>query len=113
MSNYEVISKEPVSVSEVESLMEKKVSETELTYREEKISEYMKKFSQLSQENFEKAKEEILSLEIPRLEEEHIIKIIDIMPKNGTELRAIVSHSGTVLVDESVNKILDVLNKYK
>ena len=35
------------------------------------------------------------------------------MPQNGTELRAIVSHSGTVLVDKSVTSIMDVLNKYR
>ena len=34
------------------------------------------------------------------------------MPKNGTELRAIVSNSGVVLVEDSVKKILDTLPEY-
>ena len=72
----------------------------------------MKNFKKLSATNFSKAKKDIEALEIPRLGEEHIVKILDIMPANGTELRAIVSHSGTVIVDDNVTKVLDVLKSY-
>ena len=58
----------------------------------------MKKFNNLDEKTFTEAFEKMKALEIPRLEDTNIIKIIDIMPKNGTELRAIVTHSGTVLV---------------
>lgn len=113
MSNYETISSEPVGNAEVKEIIENKESARELYYREEKAKEYLNEFTHLSKENFEKAKEELNALEIPRLGEEHIIKILDIMPSNGTELRAITSHSGTVLVDENVSKILEVLDKYR
>lgn len=113
MSNYQVISKEPVSQTEVLDVISKKAKDVELTYREEKTQEYLKKSSSHKVSDLKKLKAEILALEIPRLEEEHIVKIVDIMPNSGTELRAIVSHSGTVLVDENVTKILDVLKNYK
>ena len=112
MVNYEIVEKECVSLSESLKILEEKSIAKELAYREEKSLEYLKKFVKLDYKNYLKAKEELISLGIPRLEEMHIIKILDIMPKTGTELRAIVSHSGTVLVDESVNKILDLLKKY-
>ena len=113
MSNYELVSTEVISNTEVGEVISKKEEERELTYREEKIKEYLKNFQKLSKKEFEEAKKEVENLQIPRLGEEHIIKILDIMPKNGTELRSIVSHSGTVLVDESVTKILEVLNRYR
>jgi DNA-directed RNA polymerase subunit F len=113
MSNYEVISKEGISNPEVLNFVEKREKEKELTYREERTKEYLKKVTKLKITDFKKAKEEILSLEIPRIEEEHIIKVLDIMPKSGPELRAIVSHSGTILVDEDSAKILDILKKYQ
>lgn len=112
MGNYEVVSKEPISAIEVQDIVKSKEKDRELTYREEKVKEYLKKTIKLKKKDFTSAKKEIEGLQIPRLEEEHIIKILEILPKNGTELRAIVSHSGTVLVDESVNSILDILNKY-
>ncbi len=114
MSNYEILSKEPISNTQVKSIISKKAKETEeLTYREKKTKDYLKTYTKLKLSDFKKAREELLTLEIRRIEEKHIIKILDIMPKNGTELRAIVSHSGMVFVDESVEKILEVLKKYR
>ena len=112
-NNYEVISKEPVAGAEVLAVISKKAKDTELTYREEKTQEYLKNFSKLSLKDFEKAKAELIALELPRIEDEQIVKILELMPSNGTELRAIVSHSGVVLVDENVTKTLDVLNSYR
>lgn len=113
MSNYKVLSIEPISNIEVFNEIDKKAKDSELTYREEKTHEYIKKFAKLKVTNFKKAFAEIKELEISRLEDEQIIKVVELMPQNGTELRAIVSHSGVVLVDENVTKVLDVLNKYK
>ena len=112
MANYEVISKTNISTTEILDSIEKKSKDVELTYREEKILEFLKKTNKLNLKDFNKAKKELMELEIPRLEEEHMIKVLEIMPTDGTQLRAIVSHSGTILVDENMTKILDVLKKY-
>ena len=112
MANYEVISSTEISNVETLEEIEKKSKDAELTYREEKVMEFLKKYNKLDSKNFETAKKELIELEIPRLEEVHIIKILENMPTDGTQLRAIVSHSGTILVDENMNKILEVLKKY-
>lgn len=112
-TNYEIISKKEISQNEVLDIINKKEEETELTYREEKVQDFLKKRATLSVEEYAKLKKELESLDIPRLEESHFIKIIDLMPKNGTQLRAITSHTGVILVDENVTKILDVLKAYQ
>lgn len=111
-NNYKVISNKIISNIQAKSCIEEKLKNQELTYREDKVNQYLKENTKISLKDFEKLKEEILNLEIPRLDEESIIKIIDVMPKTGTELRAIVTHSGIVLVDENTTKILDVLKKF-
>ena len=111
MVNYEIISEEACSNSEVLEIIGKKDAEN-LTYREEKILESIKNANPLKIADYKKAFKEISDLEIPRLESGHIIKLIDLKPNNGTELRAIVSNSGTVIVDENVTAILAVLKKY-
>lgn len=110
MSNYKVISSKPIPNSAVLEKLKKKGEE--LTYREEKSIEYLKKTVKNSSKNFEKIREELEKLELPRIDEKQYIKIIEIMPKTGTELRSIISNSGMVLVDENVTKILDILKKY-
>ncbi|MFW5704500.1 MAG: hypothetical protein ACOCXG_01535 [Nanoarchaeota archaeon] len=113
MSNYKILSKEEISNPEVLDAINAKEKERELTYREGKVQDYLNANKGLDLKTFKKAVEEITSLEIPRLENSHILKIVELMPVNGTELRAIVSHSGTILVDENVTKILDVLKNYR
>ena len=113
MSNYEVIHKEPLSNSEVLDHIKKKEKEGDLTYREEKVRDFLKEQEYLDTKKFKELFEEIESLEIVRLDKFHIIKVIDIMPKTGTQLRAITAQSGIVLVDENAKKILGILNKYQ
>ena len=111
MSNYEIISKEPISNAEVYEAIEKRAldEEVELTYREEKTLEYIKKFDPMTAEEFESKVKAVEDLEIPRLDRENIVKIVELGPGSGTELRAIVSHSGVILVDENVTKVLETI----
>jgi DNA-directed RNA polymerase subunit F len=109
-TNNEILSKEEVSLSEALDIIGKK--EGELTYREEKVQDFLKKNTKLEFAEFNKAKEAMIALDIPRMEDIHVIKILNIMPKTGTELRAIVSHDGLVLVDETAKKILDTIKQF-
>ena len=114
MSDYKILSTEPISNSEVADILNKKANENdEISYREEKTIEYLKKTVKNDLKKFNEIKDDLKKLEIPRLEENHYIKIIEIMPKNGTELRAIISNSGAIIVDENVTKVLDILKKYQ
>lgn len=112
-SNYEIISKKQVSLTEVLETINNKPQEQELTYREEKIKEYLKNRNKVSYEQFKEIKEKIENLEISRLEEQHIIKIVDIMPENGTQLRSLVQNTGVIIVDDIANNILEILNNYR
>lgn len=113
MANYEIINQKPIHSSKVQEEITSRTQDRDLTYREEKTQEYLKDFNKLSRKEFEEAYNELLSLEIPRVEEFQLIKILEIMPKNGTELRAIISHGGVVVVDETVTQILNVVKKYQ
>lgn len=111
-NNYQVLLEEAVSGAEVLEVINKREKDSELTYRETRIQEHLNKFNKLSLKEFKEGVKELNQLEIPRLEESHMIKILELLPKNGTELRAITSHSGVVLVDDNVKAILDVVKKF-
>ena len=112
MANYEIVNKKPTHSSKIIENLNSKLEERELTYREEKVLEYLKKFNKISSSDFEKALQELKDLNIARVEEAQLIKILEIMPKNGTELRSIISHGGVIVVDETVEQILSILKKY-
>ena len=112
MANYEIISQKVVHTSKVLDEITKNADNRDLSYREEKIMEYLKDFNKLSTKEYEAAFADLKGLEIPRLEDGHLTKILEIMPQSGTELRAVVSHGGVVIVDDVVTQILDIIKKY-
>lgn len=115
MANYKILEKTPISISEVEKvILENKENVEELSYREDKILNNLHKINKgIDFETFKKIKVEFDEKDFRKLEEKQVVKIIDSMPVDGVELRAIVANTGTLIVDEEVKEILDILNKYR
>jgi len=110
MSDLQVINEKPLTMAELkEKLEEIKKRDKELSDRATKTHEYLNKFAHLKEKEALKLKEEILKLDIPRLKEKHIIKIIDIMPKDIESLKLIFASENITIKQESLQKILDVM----
>ena len=92
----------PLSISEVIESIKNSESATE-------VGNFLKGFCDTSIETALKIKEELTSLDILKLKEKDIVKIIDFMPEDATELNKIVGDSN--LDAEEITKILDVINK--
>ena len=111
MANYTIQEEVSISQSEVYDLINKKSKLRDLTYREEKVVEHVKKICskpksvKIIKDTISKLKE----LEISRLEDDLLIKIVDSLPKNGTELRAVVQNTGVIFKEEDVSNILKIL----
>lgn len=76
---------------------------------EKDIAGFIKKFSKLSLKEAEKIRGELLSLEIMKIKEEHIAKIIDLMPEDNADLNKIFVD--TSLDEDETSKILEVVKK--
>lgn len=110
MSDLQVINEKPLTMAELkEKLEEIKKRDKELSDRATKTHEYLNKFAHLKEKEALKLKEEILKLDIPRLKEKHIIKIIDIMPKDIESIKLIFASENITIKQESLQKILDVI----
>ena len=94
----------PISMAEVVDL----VGESE---KAEEVKKFMKNFDLLE---FDKAKEmedELKALDLVKLKDESIIKIVDFIPQDAAELNKVVIE---VSFDaDEVNKILEVTKKYR
>lgn len=114
MANYKILDTKPISNVEVLEFLKGRAKEEgeELTYREDKSKTFLKKIVKMKRKDFDKAFEEIKNLNIENITDSLIVQILNILPKNGTELRAILSSLSIILVEESANKILDVVKKY-
>ena len=113
MARPEVLKETPISVAELKEEIEKiKKRDGELNFRATKTEEYLEQFGVLSLKKSEELKEKIGKLGIPRLKEEHIIKIIDLMPINTEVLKVMLQAYTITVTQENIKKIVGVLQEY-
>jgi DNA-directed RNA polymerase subunit F len=112
--NPKILSEETISMSQLkEELKEIKKRDKELNFSANKTFEYLNDFALLKHEDVEKISKEITKLEIPRLKEMHIYKIVDLMPDSVEELKVILQGYTITISKENMQSIFDVLKKYK
>lgn len=98
-----ILEKKPLNMYEVKTLLGD-LKETEKT---EEIKKFLKEFSKIDPEKAQKIKEELIKLDIIKLKEEDLVKIIDILPENAVELNKIFVEIS--LDAEETNKILQII----
>ena len=97
----------PVAMFEVEETLAN-IKETDKT---KNIREFIKKFSNLDAEKSKKLKEELEALNIIKLKRSDILKIVDFVPENATELNKITTEAS--LDTDETNKILNAIKNNK
>jgi len=103
----------PLSLAEVKDFLDsKKKDKKELNFRENKSLEYINSFSVLKKDKAESLKKELNELEMARLKEKQIVKIVDLLPKNVDDLKIILSGEDITLKAEDLNKIVETVKKY-
>jgi len=76
----------------------------------EETKVYLKKFTKLSKKDALKLKEELAALGNLKMREEHLIKLVDILPRDTEDVNKIFSDTG--LTEEETNAILEITKKY-
>jgi len=113
MGDITLLSETPVSLSEVKNTIElNKKEKKELNFRENKVIEYVNLFCKIKPKESTQLKEEIANLNIARLKERHIIKIIDILPEDVETLKVVFAGEELTLKTEDLNKIIEITKKY-
>jgi DNA-directed RNA polymerase subunit F len=93
----------PLTLAEVQDL----VQDNE---KGEEIKKFLKTFIKIDAKKAIQMKQELIDLDLIKLKESSIIKIIDFMPEDSSELNKILIDVS--LDEEETNKILDVVKKY-
>lgn len=110
MSKPEVLEKTPISMVQLKTELNNiSKRDKEPGFRTTKTLEYINSFSVPSQTEFNSLKKKIEELQVPRLKEEHIIKILDIMPKNSNDLGVVLQGYTITVSKENINKIVEIL----
>jgi len=92
----------PLSITETKDIVE--------NIEDKELVSFLKKFTKLNSKKAEKMRKEIQDLGILKIKDEHIIKIIDLMPEDISDINKIFVDVS--LDEDEINKLLEVVKKY-
>ena len=112
MTKPEILEKTPLTLAEVRaSLKNVKKRDTELNFRANKTDEYVNAVTKLSQKQAADLKKALMALEIPRMKEEYVAKIVDTVPTGVAELKVILQGYTLTISNENYTKIAETINE--
>jgi len=102
-----ILDRQPLNLNEVQEIL-KDIPENE---KKEQMEIYLKKFLKTKPAQAKKIKQDLASLDLLKLKNEHIVKIIDLLPNDASDLNKIFTDVS--LSEDETNKILEVIKNSK
>ncbi len=104
----QIISETPISAYQLKTELDKiKKRDKELNFRAAKTEEHL--ISAGVPKNLEPLFEKISKMDVPRLKEQYIRKIIDIMPITIKDLKVVLQGYNVSITNENMKKIADAV----
>ena len=108
----DIIAENPISTYELKAELEKiKKRDKELNFRAARTEEYLNQVVSFNKSS--DLYEKLVKLNIPRLKDSHIKKIMDIMPKTANDLKIVLQGYTVSVSNENIKKIVDTINEFK
>ena len=110
MAEIEVLQETPLTMRELqEKLNEVKKRDKELGFRVKKTLDYLGVFTEKKQKD--DLKKAVIDLGIPRLKDRHVVKIVDVNPRDIESLKTLIVGENLTLKQEDLKRILECLTK--
>ena len=104
-----IISKTPLTIAEVKETLDNLEKKGELSGSQQKIKDFTTRFNKLNKDSAAKLIKEINSVDIPRMTEEAVVEIANILPTTEGELNTIFGGKHITVTKENLKKILDII----
>jgi len=102
-----ILDRTPINMNEVHEL----ISNIDDSPKKEEMELYLKKFMKSKPEQAKKIKEEMEALDSIKVKRDHIVKIVDFLPNDASDLNKIFTDVS--LNEEETNKILEIVKNSK
>ena len=112
MPNPQFLEEKPLSLVDVKMALEEiQEREQNLNYLSAKTKEYLDQFVSLSAGKKEQLHKKLADLQLARLKEEHIVKIIDFLPATVGELKVVLQAYPTSLPKKDQESIVAIVQE--
>jgi len=102
-----ILDRTPLNMNEVQEII-KDVSDSE---KKQEIELFLKKFLKTKPEHAKKIKQELEKLDSIKVKREHVVKIVDFLPEDSSDLNKIFIDVS--LNEDEANKILEIVKSAK
>ena len=109
MAELEVLNEKPVTMVELKEKLEKIRKHHELGFRANKAWEYLGVFAKQDVKEVEELKKKLEELNIVRLKESQVNKLIDLQPKDADGVKILLTGENVTLKQEDVQRIVECL----
>jgi len=107
----EILNEIPMSMAQLKEELERiKKRDKELNFRAAKTEEYLNQV--VSLKNSEELFKKLTALNVPRLKEQHMHKIIDVLPTTVDDLKIVLQGYTLTVNNQNLKKIVDTLNEF-
>ena len=97
-----ITERKALSMSEAQAYIDKENAETKA---------FIKKFISLDSKKAKELREKLVGLDLMKLKEEHIVKLVDLLPETDEEVNKVCS--GVGLNEDEIKKVIDTIKEYK
>lgn len=106
----EVNSEKFITAYEAKKILKKRSKEGELNYEQKNSLDYLNKYNKLPEKEIESLIGELSKIE--KLQDKHIVGIVEMMPHDLDDLRLLFANERIVLEDDEKKKIIDAVKKF-
>jgi len=113
MPNPEIIEEKPTNLYEIKEILDRiKKRDKELNIRAGKTEEYIHHFTPLSDKKAQELIDKLNKLDISRLKEQQIHKIVDLLPESVEDVKLILQGYTLTLSTDHLNKLVELVKPY-
>jgi DNA-directed RNA polymerase subunit F len=110
MVEIDIIEQKPLAMAELKDKLDNiKKTDPELNFRASKVYAYLSELSTIDKAKVEALYKKLSGLDL-RLRDRHIVKIIDMMPKDAETLKVLFSGEALSLKQEELKQIVSIVN---
>ena len=107
----EILNEIPVSMAQLKEELERiKKRDKELNFRAAKTEDYLNQV--VSIKNSEELFKKLNALNVPRLKEQHVHKIIDVLPTTVDDLKVVLQGYTLTVNNANLKKIVETINGF-
>ena len=113
MNKPQIIQEHAISLVEVKDELAKiKKRDGELNFRANKTEDYLNTIVKISPKKANDLYKALEDLQIPRLKDSHLKKMVDILPKTLKEVKVVLQAYTLTVSNENMQKIADVVAQH-